>query len=75
MLAPHRADYMHIFQYESRYLKFNKGQNLKIADFQGADYRKSKNPNFQILETSPRNIPESRTSKTDEQTKLKLAEL
>ena len=41
MLAPHRADYMHIFQYEPRYLKFNKGQNLKIADFQGADCRLS----------------------------------
>ena len=51
MLAQHRADYMHIFQYESRYLKFNKGLNLKIADFQGADYRKSKKPNFRFLET------------------------
>ena len=49
MLAPHMADYMHVFQYESRYPKFTNGQNLKIADFQGADYRKSKNPNFQTF--------------------------
>ena len=39
------------FRYESRYLILTNGQNLKIAGFQGTDYRKSKNPNFRILET------------------------
>ena len=46
-----QPDYMHVFRYESRYLKLTNGQNLKIAGFQGTDYRKSKNPNFRILET------------------------